>query len=184
MKICYSGGAVGADTVFEEMCILNDIKVIAWGFKGHKTNSLNNKILSQDELDKGFEHVKIANKSLKRNIYNISPYVKNLLSRNWYQVLYSDAIYAIANMNNDYMTVAGGTGWCVMMGVDNRKQVYVFDQKSELWYEYDYVIGFKPMNIDTIPLLTEKFAGVGSRELTDSGVLAIKKLFTINEKAI
>ena len=175
--ICYSGGATGADTVFEEMCMLNDIKVIAWGFQGHKTNSKNNKILNQDELDEGFEHVKIANKTLKRNIYKLSPYVKNLLSRNWYQVLYSDAIFATANMNDDYMTVAGGTGWAIQMAVNNKKQIYVFDQKTDLWFEYDYSIGFKTMDINIIPKLTERFAGIGSREMTDNGMLAIKKLF-------
>lgn len=176
--ICYSGGALGADTIFEQECINKGITVVALSFQGHKTASQNQYILSQERLDEGFENVKIANKTLKRNIYKISPYVRNLLSRNWYQVIASDAIFAVANLNDNYTIVLGGTGWCAMMAIDNNKPVYLFDQNTELWYEYDYIIGcFKPMDIGDIPKLTEKFTGVGSRELTEAGVLAIKKLF-------
>jgi hypothetical protein len=178
--ICYSGGAIGADTVFEQECISKGITVVAFTFKGHKTTTKNEYILSQEKLNKGFEHVTIANKTLKRNIYNISWYVKSLLSRNWFQVRLSDAVFAVANLNEDMTIVLGGTGWCVMMAIDNHKPVFVFDQKTELWFEYDYIIGcFKPMDVGDIPKLTSKFAGVGSRKLTEAGVLAIKKLFNM-----
>jgi len=181
-KICNSGGAIGADTLFEDICVNNGIDVIAWSFKGHKTDSKNTVILSQEELIEGFEHVKIANKNLKRNIFNIGPYVKKLLSRNWYQVKNSDAIYAIANIKSDYMSVEGGTGWAIQMAIDNKKSIFVFDQKTDLWFEYDYIIGFKPMGIGDIPKLTERFAGIGTRELKDSGIVAIKSLFKKNKK--
>lgn len=179
--ICYSGGAKGADIVFEQECISKGISVVAFTFKGHTSNSTNKYILSQEKLDTAFEHVKIANKTLKRNIYNISPYVKNLLCRNWYQVLMSDAIFAVSELNDNYTIVMGGTGWCVMMAIDNNKPVFVFDQNLELWFEYDYVIAcFKPLDINVIPKLTEKFAGIGSRELVKVGATAIKKLIEMN----
>lgn len=176
--ICYSGGAIGADTVFEQECISKGITVIAFSFKGHKTTSENKYILSQEKLDEGFEHVKIANKTLKRNIYKLSPYVRNLLSRNWYQVRMSDVIFAVANLNENMTLVLGGTGWATQMAIDNNKPVFVFDQNTELWFQYDsYIAGYKPLDVNYVPKLTEKFAGIGSRELTDVGALAIKNLF-------
>ena len=68
------------------------------------------------------------------------------------------------------------------MAIDNKKSIFVFDQKTDLWFEYDYIIGFKPMGIGDIPKLTERFAGIGTRELKDSGIVAIKSLLKKNKK--
>lgn len=188
-KFCNSGGAVGADTVFEEECIKKGIPVLAWGFQGHKTNSKNVKILTKDELAEGWEHVKIANESLKRNIYNLSPYVRNLLARNWFQVKNSDTIFAVGNLTNSFSQVNGGTGWAVQMGIDNKKRVYVFDQNgyNPCWFQdtevkdVDGNVLFKRFitskDSEFLPVLTDRFAGIGTREINEHGILAIKKLF-------
>jgi len=176
-KYCNSGGAEGADTIFEQECASNGIPTIAWSFLKHKTKSSHKKNLTENELNEGFEHVKIANKSLKRSIF-LQPYVKNLLSRNWFQVKYSDAIFAVANLDGKNK-VSGGTGWCCAMAIDNKKPVYVFDMNYKKWFIYDYDISeFK--EYDGIPKLTDKFAGVGSREINEFGINAIKQLFQKN----
>jgi hypothetical protein len=177
-KFCNSGGADGADTVWENECMINGIPVIAWSFNNHKTKSKNRKILTTEELKEGWEKVVIANETLKRNIWGLKPYVKNLLARNWFQVKNSEAVFAVAHLDSSFKFILGGTGWCCMMGIDNNKPVYVFDSNFNSWFEFSY-INYKFQKIDYIPELTETFAGVGSREIDDHGINAIKEIFQI-----
>jgi hypothetical protein len=172
--ICNTGGAIGSDLVFEEECVKKGIEVIAWSFPGHNTKSPNRKNLTKEELKEGFLHVQKANETLKRNIYNLSLYVKNLLSRNWFQVKNSDVIYAIASLDgND--KVSGGTGWCCMMGIDNNIPVYVFDSKFNSWFNFNYKNRIFE-KYQGVPKLTKRFAGVGSREIDVNGIKATKEL--------
>lgn len=186
-RFCNSGGAPGADTVFENECIKRGIPVIAWSFKTHKSESKCRKILTDEELKEGLEQVVIANKTLKRNVWGLKPYVRNLLSRNWFQVKNSDAIYAIGVIQKPgWNIVNGGTGWAVQMAIDNNKPVYVFDQQEGHWFQYSTI---KDENLNDIggrfittkdsvflPKLTDKFAGIGTREINENGINAIKKL--------
>lgn len=173
--ICNSGGALGADTIFEEECIKHGIDVISWSFQGHNTKSPNRVNLTKEDLQEGWDHIIEANYSLNRNIKYLKPYVRNLLARNWFQVKNTDTIFAVAHLDGDNK-VSGGTGWCCMMGIDNHKSVYVFDSKFNSWFSYNYS-NFKFEKCDGVPKLTEKFAGVGSREIDEFGINAIKNLF-------
>ncbi len=189
---CNSGGAPGSDTVFEEECIKKGIPVIAWSFPAHNIKSPNKKNLTKEELDEGWEHVIIANKTLKRNIYNLSPYVRNLLSRNWFQVKNSDAVFAIGEFDNgpnknNFTTVKGGTGWAIEEAINNNIPVYFFDQIKGLWFN-DGIIRDVETGIEWTrfmtnkdselkPKLTPRFAGIGTREINEVGIMAIKKLF-------
>jgi len=185
---CHTGGADGSDQIFADESLKYNFKVIAYSFDGHNTDSRNRKILSQEELDEGFEHIKIANKTLKRNTYNLSKYVKNLLSRNWYQVKNSDAIFAIGTLESRMgikLTAIGGTGWATQSGIDNNKPVFFFDQDDNKWYEFVYEEELKKIGIDGpgrfipitfTPTLTENFAGIGTRKINENGVKAIKEL--------
>lgn len=175
-KICNTGGAHGADTIFENECIKHNIKVISWSFKEHNIKSLNRRILSKEELDEGFENVKKANETLKRNIYGMNIYIRNLLSRNWFQVKYSNAIYAISAIQNNMKIVHGGTGWACQQAIDNNKEIYVFDQFKNNWYKYNYTNEIFEVYKDK-PILLDAFAGIGTREINENGIKAIKELF-------
>lgn len=176
--VCNSGGAVGSDITFELEGEKYGVTTIAFSFEGHNTKSKNQKILTQEELDEGFEHIKIANKTLKRNVYGLKPYVKNLLSRNWFQVKNSEAIFAVGHLDGDNK-VFSGTGWAISCGIDNKKPVYVFDQDKNKWFKFSYVFN-KFVEIDYIPELTEKFAGIGTRDINENGIKAIKELYKKN----
>lgn len=173
--ICYSGGAIGSDSIFEIESIKHGIDVVAYSFAEHNTKSLNLKILSKKQLEEGFKYIKIANKKLNRNINNISPYIKNLISRDYYQVKSSDAIFAIGTFNN-VGEVNGGTGWAIQIAIDNKKPVYVFDQNDGYWCYYDYEDNQFQI-YEGIPKLTEKFAGIGTRNINNNGIRAIVSLF-------
>ena len=173
---CYSGGADGSDLVFENECIKHNIEIVAWSFYGHNTKSKHKVLLTKEELDEGYEHVKIANKTLNRYIYNLSPYVMKLLNRDWFQVKNSEAIFAIGYLHKNMKIVDGGTGWACQQAIDNKKSVYVFDQNFNHWYKFNYENDIFEKYIG-IPDLTGNFAGIGTRDIKENGIKAIKDLF-------
>ena len=130
----------------------------------------------------GWDHVKIAEKGIKRPLYKIQHqfYVRNLLSRNWFQVKNAESIYAIGTFFDTKQSIVnGGTGWAVQMAIDNVKPIYVFDQKTIMWFEYNYFLKkFSPLL--AIPKLTEHFAGIGTREITNDGKEAIINILKRN----
>ena len=175
---CHSGGAPGSDITWENEGCKYGVKTIAYSFYNHVQESKNQKVLTVEELNEGFEHVKIASKEIKRNPNVRYPYVRNLLSRNWFQVKNSDAVFAVGKFINTKL-VSGGTGWAVQMAIDNKKPVFFFDQVNNEWNEFNYESNqFERMN--SIPKLTENFAGIGTREINDNGKKAIKEIFEKN----
>ena len=173
--ICHSGGCPGSDMFWETEGDKYGVTTIAYSFGGHKQEGKNRVILSTEELNEGFEHVLVANKTIKRYPQGQARYIQNLLARNWFQVKNAETIFAIGKFINRKI-VSGGTGWAVQMGVDNKKPVFFFDQEGNVWNTYNYtknefeVIGY-------VPKLTQNFAGIGTRELQDNGKDAIKKVY-------
>jgi hypothetical protein len=176
--ICHSGGCPGADMEWENEGNKYGIKTIAYSFWNHKHEGKNPKVLTVDELGEGFQHVLEANKTLKRNPQGTYQYVKNLLSRNWFQVKNSESIFAISKFIKNPI-VNGGTGWAVQMAVDNKKPVYLFDQENNKWFTFNYETMIFDEYTD-IPKLTENFAGIGTREINEYGKQAIKKIYQTN----
>ena len=181
---CHTGGAKGSDLFFERVCIEYGVKVKAYSFKEHNTSSRNRVILTTPELIEGWDKVQEAAKSLKRNTYNLSAYVKKLLARNWFQVKNSDTIIAVGNIldpkeqgeripnNTSRQIVDGGTGYAVELAIQHNKPVYVFNQKDDKWYTWkDKFVECEQ------PTLTENFAGIGTRNLSMEGSHAIRRLF-------
>lgn len=171
---CFSGGANGSDFVFETESNKRGFSVVSYSFKEHNTKSRFRVDLTDAQLKEGYEHIKIANKRLNRNISNIEPYIRKLISRDWFQVKSSDAIFAIGTIISD--NVLGGTGWACACCIDNKKPLYVFDQTSNYWSYYDYEDD-RFQVYEGVPILTEKFAGIGTRNLNNDGVRAIVSLF-------
>ncbi len=185
--ICHSGGAVGADTVFENKCIERGIKVRAYSYKTKYHESSNKVEISDDDYNEGVNEINRANKVLGR--FGIHKYM-NLLARNWSQVKYSNQIFAIGNIippsskdkkgyynKSKYDIVSGGTGYAVQMGINNEKEVYVFDQDKLKWFRWSYN-SLRFVELKVTPKITdENFAGIGTREINSDGVKAIEDLF-------
>lgn len=181
--INHSGGASGSDLYWEIIGETYGVSTRAYSFEGHSTLSNNRVILTDDELNVGWVNILKADDVLKRGTtINTPPYVSKLLSRNWYQVDNSDTILAIGEFRNTKKTqVRGGTGWAVQMAISNNKNIYVFDQISDMWYIYWKQRGsFVPYY--EIPKLTYNFAGIGTRGLGQPGKTAIEKLYEYNFK--
>lgn len=179
--LIHSGGSDGADLAWEEEGLKYGVESVAYSFRNHQHKSKFGKILTPDELAEGWEACKVATKTLKRPLDRIEyPYIKNLISRNWYQVKNSDSIFAIGTFANTKRTlVNGGTGWAVQMGIDNNKLVYLFDQKTNEWYVYS-PLSKKFLQLYDLPKFTENFAGIGSRAITKDGINAIKQICKFN----
>lgn len=177
----HSGGAEGADMKWDEIGRrYGVIDHVHWRPKD--LEGLPDERINQMKAD-----VKAAALVLKRPYEGFRGI--ELVYRNWLQVRYSHAIYAIAHIvppgeidfkgfenKTGKEIVAGGTGWAVEMAIQKRMPVYVFDMTRNCWYQWKY-----PFNQffahEGAVILTKNFAGIGSRLLTPQGVQAIEDVY-------
>lgn len=192
--VLHSGGAPGGDTwwskIAEEFGIPNTPERQHHYYAGERSDSnapLGNVMTSVEDVIEGSSK---AAQAAKANWGYQYDYMKDpRLVRDWSQVKYSDAVFAIGhlvkpgerifpNQKNDTRTakqfaVAGGTGYAVEMAIQAGKPVYVYDQERKQWYK----------NIDgkwsksDVPVLTKNFAGIGTRQINQDGINAIRQVF-------
>jgi len=114
----------------------------------------------------------------------------NYMIRNWAQVKYADAVYALgtiipkgAIMDHGKKAlidqVKGGTGYAVQMAINENKPVYIYDGTKDSWFTWS---GRDFIKVPT-PALTKNFAGIGSRtlstqEVIDKSLQAIRDVYT------
>lgn len=185
---CHSGGAEGSDFFFfESIGESYGVKTNAYSYKTKYHTSTNKVEISDEDYNEGILQIKKANKTLNR--WSIEKYM-NLLARNWAQVKYSKQVFAIGYIVNPgekvgkyyckskHQSVSGGTGWAVQMAIDNKKDVFVFDQIKSKWFRWSYSsISFIEMK--EVPKIgVQDFAGVGTREILPNGIQAIKDIYT------
>lgn len=161
----HSGGAIGSDTLWGEFGAQYGI-VSEHYWHGKRTQNGNHEI-TEEEFEEGKEHVLKANEVLKRQPYKYM----NLLARDYSQVKYSDEIFAISTFKDKF--VDGGTGWAVQMAIDEKKPVNVYDQERNVWARWEDGKWYK---LDTEPVLTKNFAGIGKRAINEEGIMALKEV--------
>lgn len=186
--INHSGGAFGSDTYWGE--IGKDYGVISnhyyTGTRDSKNAPNGNVEISNKDYLEGSK--KVAQAAKNNWGYQYNSMKDERLIRNWSQVKYADAIFAIGKIikTGDPIDskgkdsrkalksqVSGGTGYAVEMALIEGKPVYVFDQNRNSWYEAK---NQKWVKIDT-PKLTKNFAGIGTRELNENGKKAIRDIY-------
>jgi hypothetical protein len=185
--ICHSGGAIGADTVWDEIGAEFGVKTKAYSYRTKSHVSPNKVEISDADYEEGVVEITKANKTLGR--FGIHKYM-SLLARNWAQVKYSKQVFAIGTIikagqksvkgykngsKND--VVDGGTGYAVMMGINQENDVYVFDQIKDKWFRWSYN-SLKFVELKEVPSITEQnFAGIGTREIQPNGIKAIRDVY-------
>jgi alkylated DNA repair dioxygenase AlkB len=188
----HSGGALGSDTkwdiVGKEFGMVNNRHYFT-GVRSDKNAPLGNvDITNQPIAVEGATKVALAAKEMWG--YNYSTMKDQRLIRNWAQVANSDAVFAIGTLGKKgdiwkgdenaanprrllKPAVQGGTGYAVEMAIQAGKPVYVFDQVRNEW--------FKNVNgqwsKSDVPILTPNFAGIGTREINEAGLQAIKAVY-------
>lgn len=184
---CHSGGALGSDTIWEKVGEKWKVKTKAYSYKTKSHITPNKVEISDSDFEEGVSEVNKANKHIGR--WGIHKYM-NLLARNWAQVKYSNEIFAIGIIvdpgkkgpkgyysKSKMQTIDGGTGYAVMMGILNQRLVYVFDQIKEKWFKWSYN-SMRFVEIEETPKITsENFAGIGTRDINESGIKAINDVY-------
>lgn len=197
MKECYkynnhTGGAYGADTEWDLIGRKFGVTChVHYRYTGNENLSKRLReikgtirhILSEDNLIQARTRIKeLLDITLKDNLRD------NLLARNYYQVINSDAVYAIAYINQKTKNkVYGGTNMAVQLAIKLEKPVYVWDLVSEEWHEFVYFEEIEnPNKVDKLfdnkkevmefrkcdtPTLTYNFAGIGTRDIENYRIL-------------
>lgn len=172
--VCVSGGAIGSDTLFGTLAKKHSHTVVHAVFDKHNHTSQvhsDSVCIPQDKLTLVDQLVdQAATKLCKRTIWRASSYVISLIRRNAYQVMYTDSVYAIGELDDTGTMVQGGTGWAVEMykilcakkGVTPK--IFVLDKKTLQWYSYLYG-SFYPVDESEIPTPTGVYTGIGSRKV-------------------
>ena len=175
-----SGDAVGSDAAWTSAAREAGIK----NTRNFSTKSYD--ALSEEEKKEADSEYLKAAAELSRPALSNTTYKGKLVRRNWLQVKNSDAVFAIGSIVNSlergrsglnyskHAVVDGGTGYAVQMAINNNKPVHVFDQDKGKWFTW------KDGNFveEPSPVLTKRFAGIGTRQINDSGKAAIKEIFS------
>lgn len=185
-NILLSGGAAGSDAEFSKHAQKAKHKIVHWTFKDHKTKLRSNLYqLTPEHLATSDDYLIRANKGLVRTFPSNSDYTNNLLRRNYYQVKWCESVYAVSKFASDssMLKIDGGTAWACQMYVDrfiydqepfSLCNLYLFDQSSEKWFQWNRI--WKA--IDKPPMPKGVYAGIGTRNISDAGTIAIKSLYT------
>jgi hypothetical protein len=131
--------------------------------------------LSEDELRVG----EVSGAYMKAHMHRAlpeSPELRRVLQAIWHQVSTAGEVFFVGAVNPD-KTAHGGTGWAVELARHWEKPVHLFDQERKRWLRWDERdwIGEEP------PAITrERFAGSGTRALSEDGRAAIRALFELS----
>lgn len=160
----YTGGAYGGDTFW-------DIIGRTFGvtkhihFRGKDNPNVSKKLrdlgveaefINAEKLKLGYEQLEqIYGRKFEESLAN------DLKARNYFQIINSDAVYAIGKLNQERVNVSGGTAASIDMAKKFKKPIYVYDVGSFGWFKFNG-IEFVPT---TTPTLTKNFAGIGTRDI-------------------
>ncbi|MEM8520627.1 hypothetical protein [Flavobacterium sp. PL12] len=172
---CHSGGAIGADIHFEYFGALYGVKTLAYSYQTPYHKSINKVEISESDFQDGIQKIAPANQSLKRKV-NVKHL--NLLARNWQQIKNADQVFAVSKIIfKNIECISGGTGWAVQMAIDHHKEIFVFDQVQNAWFEWSYSDS-KFCILESCPKITSlNFAGIGIRKINLNGINAIEELY-------
>ena len=176
-----SGDAKGADAAWTTAAY--EFGIID---KRNYTAKSYTELSEQEKAEADSEYIKAA-QALKKSLASKDTYSGKLVRRDWLQVKNADAVFAVSRIlqpnavgergyvnTTGHEVVDGGTGYAVQMAINNNKPVHVFDQNRNQWFTWD---GSKFVAEET-PTLTRRFAGVGTRNLSEEGKAAIRSVFS------
>ncbi len=179
----YSGGATGGDTVWAEIG-----KEYGLGKQVDYTPATLKK-LTPEQLQEVETAYQKAVKDLGRNPLAADTFAGGLVRRDYLQAKAADAVYAVSTLiepgqkdakgyvnKTNKKIVSGGTGYAVQMAINLDKTVFVFNQADNTWWMYDNTRGEFGVYGAT-PILTKKFAGIGTREINEAGKQAIRDVY-------
>lgn len=178
-NVCYSGGAKGADRFFGIWASENGFLELHLSFAKHNHSVNEENILSiSDDLlvDKQiFNMLKTISRKLGRHVPRKLTYTYNLLARNMYQILSTDSVYCLAEIDSP-TTVAGGTAWAVEAYklISDNPKIYVYNILDD--NVYSYINGYF-VKVQTVPTPSGRWTGIGSRDAKQHHMVEFSKRF-------
>lgn len=171
--VLYSGGAYGADSLFGEL-----FYKMKTGKQLH-IRPENNLTMAPTLRRKCIPAIpcpmdKLVEASQKLKELGVGNFNPNTISgalqcRNYYQVVKSDTVLAVASLNPDCTSVKGGTNTAVQVGIKLNKPVYVLNTDDLLWYSWNpNEQAFE--KFFGVPPITRRFTGVGTRDIESYSV--------------
>lgn len=188
--INYSGAAQGGDTIWASIG-----KEFGIGKQvDYRPEHLKQLTPDQDiEVEKAYQQ---AVKDLGRRPLEKGTFAGGLVRRDYLQAKAADGIFAISTLvspgqkdskgytnKTNSTIISGGTGYAVQMAINLGKEVHVYDQTEKQWYKYQYnqnLLGEKTKGDfikESTPILTQKYAGIGTREINEFGKQAIRDVY-------
>lgn len=169
----YSGGARGAESAFGEAAERHGVHEVNFTFDGHRQiRERGSYQLSNRELAAGDVSLVYVSKRLHRTYSTEGGLIRKVLQTLWHMVSRSRQVFVVGKIQADG-TVVGGTGWSVELARMWNKELWVYDQERNGWYQWDGE-GWS----EGEPLINSvHFTGTGTRYLTDEGRAAITALF-------
>ena len=168
-----SGGANGAESAFGEAAERWGMDEINFSFAGHETARRRGVVeLTEAELERGSVSEAYIQAQLHRSFPETKTF-QRLLKSIWHQVSTAGEVFVIGEILDDD-TVKGGTGWGAELAKHLAKPLHVYDQTKNAWFRW-YGYGWAP--VDAPRIRRTRFAGAGTRFLSESGRQAIDDLF-------
>ncbi len=168
----YSGGLTGAESMFGETAEKWGIKEVNFTFPGQNiSREKNTVVLSDEELKRGDISMELVSNMMHRNYYEAEK-IRKVLQTIFHMVNSGHQIFVVGTIQNDN-TVKGGTGWAVELAKLFNRPVSVYGQVRKGWYTWKNGVWAE----DSPRIEHETFVGSGTRNLTEDGINAIRKLF-------
>lgn len=186
-KVCLSGGATGADSLWSQLAEkYANTDTIHFSFGGHTAYCKDARgfqlKITEERLKEADSALNTANKSVERNFPCRSWKVNSLLRRNYYQVIDSNSCYAVTRIIHG--KVDGGTAWAVQMFIDKHMKntpfascpCWVYDMVTNQWFQWVYNC-WQECDASIVPTPNGIWTGIGSRDLTPEAIKAMEKLW-------
>lgn len=169
--ILYSGGAVGADTLFGTNAQWYGVTEQNYSFRGHKNCRSRGRII----LDEA--QLKLADDDLLATIGNefkkhrgTGDSAEKYWQRNWHQVQRAREIFAIVKDTKIFLdftrTRIEGAGIGIVVAIKTRaecKKIYIYDQTLEKWHvwkrnsaHWGIAVNYKKIDVNTTREIDEQ----------------------------
>ena len=188
-KYIVTGGDKGIEEAFSKKAIESGRFVGQYVIEGQspvgKGVNIRQLGLSQKVETEATKKLQKVIEDTKVNVSKFTPYQMNLMKRDWSKVKYSEALYVVDNLSANLKTIkskiARSPKWAVHMAINEKKPIYVFDNKLKSWFEYNYSKG-RFTDIKGTPKLVDNFAALGKVEgLKPEDFKAVNTLFKMEK---
>lgn len=172
-RILFSGAAKGAEACFGETAERYHIDEVNFSFEGHpRERERGLRVLTTEELRHGDVSLQYVSSLMHRKYPNTTAF-KKVLQTIWHMINSGQQVFVVGWILEDN-TVKGGTGWGAEFAKLCNKDLYVYDQGKNSWFEW---VGDGWQECETPKIREPHFAGTGTRFLEESGRQAIEDLF-------